>query len=195
MSRQEKINTQKAVLTPRFYILGYLIGHRTEGVNITGDVKRCIRRELVLFDTQIIEELFFGYNRLLLNVGVESLDLVTLVLNIIGSDFSDWGRVDRERRRRRRTRATFWRRHVVKERASLEASSVTPVTPSVIGVPLGSDVIASLTSVHSITYCTFEYLIISCLYLTIYVVYCNVFVSYNTISYIAVYPIAPQIVI
>jgi hypothetical protein len=144
MCRQEKINTQKAVLTPRFYIPGYLIGQRTEGVNITGDVKRCIRRELVLFDTQIIEELFFGYIRQLLNVGVESLDLVTLVLNIIGFDFADWGRVDRERLRRRRTRATFWRRHVRKEKQN--------VTPSVIGVPLGSDVIASLTSVHSITY-------------------------------------------
>ena len=43
--------------------------------------------------------------------------------------------------------------------------------------------------------CRTPKMIVSCLYLTIYVVYCNVFVSYNTISYIAVYPIAPQIVI
>ena len=33
MCRQEEINTQKVVRTPRFYRLGYVISQRTEVVN------------------------------------------------------------------------------------------------------------------------------------------------------------------
>jgi hypothetical protein len=59
MCRQEKINTQKAVLTPRFYRLGYLISQRTKVANgkaiwWIGNV----RREQVTTDIQIVEELF-----------------------------------------------------------------------------------------------------------------------------------------
>ena len=42
MCRQEKINTQKAVLTPRFYSLGYVISPRTEVGN--GEAMMCISK-------------------------------------------------------------------------------------------------------------------------------------------------------
>jgi hypothetical protein len=61
MCRQEKINTQKMVLTRRFYRLGYAISQITEVVN--GEVKRCfgnIKTAQDMVDTQIIEELLWG---------------------------------------------------------------------------------------------------------------------------------------
>jgi hypothetical protein len=75
--RQENINTQKAVLTRRFYRLGYVISQGTEAVH--GGAMGW-NKILVIYSPgiQILDELLCG-NRLQLNVFIESLDLVALV--------------------------------------------------------------------------------------------------------------------
>jgi hypothetical protein len=60
MCPQEKINTQKGVLTARFYGPGYVISPRTEVAigEATGRIGN-LRREQVIADTQTLEELFW----------------------------------------------------------------------------------------------------------------------------------------
>jgi hypothetical protein len=100
-----------AVPTPHFHRLGYVISQITEAFN--GEAPRRFgnlrsRRERIIAAgaTQTLGELFWVYTLQLLNIIVESLDFVASVLNVIGFDFADWGRLERGRcRRRRRTRA------------------------------------------------------------------------------------------
>ena len=91
------------------YILGYAISQITEALNGAG-LKRIgnHRRELFIAETQTVEELLFGNALRLLNIFVESLDLVALMLNEIGWHFADCGRLVSGRRRRRGTWRT-WR--------------------------------------------------------------------------------------